>query len=108
MKRLLAALFLLSIATAAVAVDAPTIATLARMGNPGYISADLASGDVTGDGIVDIVGCSAGGAPFALSKRAGSTVYDLAWMGPSMGCSNVAVGDLDGDGIAEIAVVKRA
>jgi len=89
------------------AADTPQLVPLLRMGSVGAIYGDLATADVTGDGIADIVGCSGRGFPFALSKHPGANEYDVAWIGPAMGCTNVAAGDLDGDGIAEIAVVKK-
>ncbi len=67
----------------------------------------LASGDVNGDGFDDIItGAGAGGSPHvkAISGRTGQDIYSFFAFDQSYtGGARVAVGDFNGDGIADIA-----
>lgn len=63
---------------------------------------DLAVGDVTGDGLPDLV--IAGTAGVYVAKAAGRQITQPArWLGDWVGADRLAVGDLDGDGIDDLA-----
>ncbi|MBX9623448.1 MAG: hypothetical protein K2X82_06500, partial [Gemmataceae bacterium] len=67
----------------------------------------VATGDVTGDGVEDVVvGAGAGGGPRVVvyDGADGRTVYDFFAYAPEFrgGLGGVAVGDFDGDGYADI------
>lgn len=67
----------------------------------------VATGDVTGDGVPDVVvGAGAGGGPrvVVLDGADGRTVYDFFAYSPDFrgGLGGVAVGDFDGDGYGDI------
>ncbi|HVL99165.1 MAG TPA: YCF48-related protein [Egibacteraceae bacterium] len=66
----------------------------------GDAAAHLAAGDLSGDGVADVVGTGMDGHAHAVDGRTGSRLWAVAngWPGP------VAVADLDGDG-RRIAVV---
>ncbi|HVR39775.1 MAG TPA: FG-GAP-like repeat-containing protein [Thermoanaerobaculia bacterium] len=107
MHRFLIALVVLGSAAVA-AADTPEITALWRTGTLVASTAAYVTADVTGDGIADIVGCGPAGAPFALSKRPGASQYDAVWFGPVSDCTSIAAGDIDGDGIAEVATTTRS
>jgi len=105
MRRLLVccvALFALPV----VADDLSTL-TLFRTGvySDNVGTANLAIGDVTGDGVADIVSCSQGSA-FVVT-RSGAAMAP-GWFSEPTGCSAVTLGDTNGDGAPEIIVGTNA
>lgn len=69
--------------------------------------ARVARGDVTGDGVADIIVGSGGGIPARVRVWDGQTravIFDAAPFEGFTGSAEVAAGDLDGDGLAEVVV----
>lgn len=101
MRRLLVCCLAL-VALPVVADDLSTL-TLFRTGvySDNIGAANLAIGDVTGDGVADIVSCSEGAA-FVLTKS--GKEMTPAWFSEPSGCSAVTLGDTNGDGTKEIIV----
>ncbi|HEY0144207.1 MAG TPA: dockerin type I domain-containing protein [Thermoanaerobaculia bacterium] len=90
------------VAFAAAAADIPSV-SLYRGGVVAESAQDIvATVDVTGDGIADIVTCGAG-APVVLTKK--NTELVTAWHGPWVGCHAFAVGDRNGNGIVDIVTL---
>jgi hypothetical protein len=58
--------------------------------------------DVDGDGIQNLVGCSAS-SPYVL-KSVTSTQYDVLWYGERLDCAWIKTGDADGDGDIELYI----
>ena len=69
---------------------------------------DVAAGDVTGDGVADILAAAGCGGPFvvrAFDGRSGALVREYSAGSPAWSCGlHVAAGDVNGDGIADIVV----
>ena len=83
--------------------DDLTFLTQFRTGNyTDYIgAANLAIGDVTRDGVPDVVACSEGSA-FVLTRSGTSLVP--AWFSERSGCSAVTLGDTNGDSALDVIV----
>ena len=67
--------------------------------------ANLVTADLNGDGVAEVISCSEG-APFAVT-RSGASTWKTSWMGPSINCAGVTVGDRDGDGGYEVLVATN-
>jgi hypothetical protein len=67
----------------------------------GSAAPNLQAADVNGDAIPEIIACGAG-APFAQQYVNGR--YSTYWHGPTVACSGIAAGDVNGDGSTDIVV----
>lgn len=67
----------------------------------GLATANISIGDVTRDGIPDVVSCSQGSA-FVLTRS--GTALVPAWFSESVGCTAATLGDANGDGALDVIV----
>ncbi|MCA9536763.1 MAG: VCBS repeat-containing protein [Myxococcales bacterium] len=65
---------------------------------------DLALGDVTGDGLVDVVGVTATSVRFWANSGGSTPTFTMTDVGAQTSATGVALGDTNGDGLLDIVV----